>query len=101
MSLIAFSSNASETFDTDLGRAFPFENVKSIVSNKTTKQEVLDLLGEPYKISKVEGGVEHWLYKYKDSNTQIWKSAKVTLWNDIVQNKASLQSEDTQIVIGK
>ena len=45
-----------------------------LVKNKTTAQEVQAMFGKPYKVEKMEGGKEKYIYYYKYEEYKYWNT---------------------------
>ncbi len=53
-----------------IGREFPIERMVAIKKSRTTKKQVTDLLGKPYKVEKLEGRKERWRYYSREESVQ-------------------------------
>ena len=53
-----------------VGKKFASENVSQIIKGKTTSEELLALLGEPYSKTVLSASDEKWIYMYSEGTTK-------------------------------
>lgn len=91
-SVIFVISGCASTYSS--GRDFSFDDVRTIKTGSSTKDQVLAKLGPPESRQVLQNGRESWFYNYGKSTTNMLfplsrksenKSLIVTFFNDVVK----------------
>jgi outer membrane protein assembly factor BamE (lipoprotein component of BamABCDE complex) len=53
-----------------IGRQFPMERLVAVQKGKTSKRQVEELLGKPYKVDQLETRKERWRYYAREETVQ-------------------------------
>ncbi|MBY0418861.1 MAG: hypothetical protein K2W88_12475 [Pararheinheimera sp.] len=66
--VVALSGCATSSYS--VGKNFASENVSQIVKGKTTSEELIMLLGEPYTKTVLSASDEKWIYMHSEGTTK-------------------------------
>jgi hypothetical protein len=70
VSLVVLSLFGCATSSYSVGKNFAGENVSQIIKGKTTSQELILLLGEPYTKTVLSASDEKWIYMHSEGTTK-------------------------------
>lgn len=70
VSLAVLSLSGCATSSYSVGKNFASENVAQIIKGKTTSEELLVLLGEPYTKTVLSASDEKWIYMHSEGTTK-------------------------------
>tara|TARA_R100000935_G_C2774288_1_gene138945 strand:+ start:318 stop:689 length:372 start_codon:yes stop_codon:yes gene_type:complete len=70
VSLAVLSLSGCATSSYSVGKNFASENVAQIVKGKTTSEELIVLLGEPYTKTVLSASDEKWIYMHSEGTTK-------------------------------
>lgn len=68
VAVLSLSGCATSTYS--VGRNFANENVSQIIKGKTTSEELITLLGEPYTKTVLSASDEKWIYMHSEGTTK-------------------------------
>jgi hypothetical protein len=66
--ILSFSGCATSSYS--VGKNFASENVTKIIKGKTTSEELIVLLGEPYTKTVLSASDEKWIYMHSEGTTK-------------------------------
>lgn len=69
-SLLTFALGGCATSSYSVGKPFPSENVSQIVKGKTTPQDLVRLLGEPFTKTVISASDEKWVYMHSEGTSK-------------------------------
>lgn len=70
VSLAVLSLSGCATSSYSVGKNFASENVSQIIKGKTTSEELIVLLGEPYTKTVLSASDEKWIYMHSEGTTK-------------------------------
>lgn len=69
-SVVVLALSGCATSSYSVGKNFASENVSQIVKGKTTSEELIMLLGEPYTKTVLSASDEKWIYMHSEGTTK-------------------------------
>lgn len=70
VSLAVLSLSGCATSSYSVGKSFASENVSQIIKGKTTSEELIVLLGQPYTKTVLSASDEKWIYMHSEGTTK-------------------------------